>query len=187
MSLWRKQSNRSTGYWGVERNKGENRGEHLGDGLTSRKKGHWSWEYVLIRVTIAVLKHHDQKQPGEKRVYLTYMFWAHWGKLSRNSKTGRNLEIGVDAEAMEDCIWLAPHGLLRAPKTTCLRIAWARFPESITNLKTCPTGLPMAELIKQGISHLRFCSLEWLQLVSSQHDSDYLGMLGSINWQLHKL
>ena len=29
---------------------------------------------VLGRVTIAMVKHHDQKQLGEERVYLTYTF-----------------------------------------------------------------------------------------------------------------
>jgi hypothetical protein len=47
---------------------------------------------------------------------------------------------------------------LRAPKTTCLRMPWARFPESITNFKNALQACLWLDL-KQAVSHLRFCPL----------------------------
>ena len=53
---------------------------------------------ILGRVTIAVMKHHDQKQLWEEETYLAY------------ASTSRNLEAGDDAEAMRSAgNWLAPH------------------------------------------------------------------------------
>ena len=46
---------------------------------------------ILGRVTIAVMKHHDQKQLWEEETYLAY------------ASTSRNLEAGADAEAIERC------------------------------------------------------------------------------------
>jgi hypothetical protein len=54
--------------------------------------------FVLVRVTIAVMKYCDQKQVGEERVYLAYTSTSYF--ITEGSR-GRNLEAGADAEAME--------------------------------------------------------------------------------------
>lgn len=51
-----------------------------------------------------MIKHHDQKQIREERVYLAYIFMLLFiikGIQDRNSKTGQDLETGADAEAMK--------------------------------------------------------------------------------------
>lgn len=53
---------------------------------------------VLVRVSIARLKYHEQKQAGEERVYLVYIH--HWRKLGQELKHSRNLEAEADIEAM---------------------------------------------------------------------------------------
>ena len=44
--------------------------------LWKRQKSMWAFigECVSVKVTIAVMEHHGQKQLGEKRVYFTYSF-----------------------------------------------------------------------------------------------------------------
>ena len=57
-----------------------------------------------------MVKHGDQKQVGEERIYLTCVSTSQFilkGHQDRNSKQGRNLEAGADAEAMEECCLLA--------------------------------------------------------------------------------
>lgn len=62
---------------------------------------------VLVRVTVAVMKHPSQEQLGEGRVY-----------------QGKNLQAGTDAEAVEKCCLLACSiCFLPAPRTTILRVA----------------------------------------------------------------
>ena len=57
-----------------------------------------------------MMKHHDQKQHGEERVYLAY---ASTSLFIIEGSQDRNLEAGADAEAMEEyCLldfspWLA--------------------------------------------------------------------------------
>ena len=61
----------------------------------------------LSRVTISVMKHHDQKQLGEERVYFTHHSYNSPTKAVRvETHKGRNLEAGADAEAMEGCCLL---------------------------------------------------------------------------------
>jgi hypothetical protein len=48
---------------------------------------------ILVRVIVAMMKNHDQKEIGEERVYLAYT------STSRTS--------GQDAKAMEGCFSLA--------------------------------------------------------------------------------
>lgn len=52
------------------------------------------------------MKHQDQKQVEEERVRLTYTFISLViikGSQSTNSKQGRILEAGIDAEGMDGC------------------------------------------------------------------------------------
>jgi hypothetical protein len=68
-----------------------------------------SFPYCL-RVPIAVMKHHEKKQVGEERVYSAYISTSEFiieGSPGSNSKQGRNLEAGANAEAMEGCCLLA--------------------------------------------------------------------------------
>jgi hypothetical protein len=66
---------------------------------------------VLVRVSIAVMKHHDPKQVGEERAYLAYTSTSLFiikGSQDQNSKQSRNLVSGGDAEAIEGAAyWLA--------------------------------------------------------------------------------
>lgn len=57
---------------------------------------------LLVRISVPVTKHHEQKQVRKERVYLASvspsLFISEDGQ-DRN----RNLEIGADAEGMEWC------------------------------------------------------------------------------------
>jgi hypothetical protein len=64
----------------------------------------------LPRVSIAVIKHHDQKQPGQERVYFSLQFHTtdhHWGK------SGQELRQELIQRPWRNTAYrLAPHGLL---------------------------------------------------------------------------
>jgi hypothetical protein len=64
---------------------------------------------VLVRVTIAVVEQHDQKQLGEERVYLlTLPYTVHQSQdMNQDMNQVRNLKAGADVEAMEECCFLA--------------------------------------------------------------------------------
>ena len=49
-----------------------------------------------------MLKHHDQKQVGEKRVYSVSL-----KEVRTGIETGQNLEAGADTDTMEGCCLLA--------------------------------------------------------------------------------
>jgi hypothetical protein len=53
---------------------------------------------VLARVSIAVMKHQDQKQLGEVKIYFSFQLSGHTPSLRKN----RILEAGPDAVAMEE-------------------------------------------------------------------------------------
>jgi hypothetical protein len=63
---------------------------------------------LLVRATIAMMKHHDLKTSWRGKGL------AGLGRKSgQEFKQGRNLEAGADAEGLEDAAyWLVPHGLL---------------------------------------------------------------------------
>ena len=68
-------------------------------------EAHWG-----CQISIAVRRHHDQKQLGEERVYFSLHFHItgqHGGKSGQELKQWRNLEAGADAEAVEGCYLLA--------------------------------------------------------------------------------
>ena len=70
---------------------------------------------VLVRVTIAVMKHHDQDKLKRKGlIFLTAPYSSSLSKAVKQELTqGKNLEAGADAEATEgSAYWITPHGLL---------------------------------------------------------------------------
>ena len=83
---------------------------------------------VLVRVSIAVMKHHSQKQVG-KKVWLTILYpqFITEGSQNRNSSRAGTLEAESDAEAM------LLTSLLSMAHTICFLI------ESRT---TCPRVVP---------------------------------------------
>ena len=92
---------------------------------------------VLVWVSIAVMKYHDQSNSGRKE--LSQPMLLHPSSSSREDRTGT--QAGPAVEAMEStAYWLAPRGLLSpliACRTTSLGMApptvgWA-LPSSVTN------------------------------------------------------
>lgn len=68
----------------------------------------------MARFTVAMIKHQDQKQLGEQRVYFTHRSMQ---QFFIKSTEGRNsdMESGDDTEAMEECHLLANFpGLVQA-------------------------------------------------------------------------
>jgi hypothetical protein len=51
-------------------------------------------------LSIAVLRHHDQKQAGEERAYFILQFIVPHGERSQTKTQGRSLEARTDAETM---------------------------------------------------------------------------------------
>jgi hypothetical protein len=65
---------------------------------------------VLIRVSIAALKHYKQKAIWGRKEYFGWQFHiivCYWGKSGQKLKQGRNLEAGAAAEDMERYCLLA--------------------------------------------------------------------------------
>jgi hypothetical protein len=59
-------------------------------------------------VSVAVIKHSGQKKLGKERLYLAYTFSVQSiAEGSQENNSGRNLEAGSEAEAMEECCFLA--------------------------------------------------------------------------------
>ena len=71
--------------------------------------------FVLVRDSIAVMKHHTKATWGGKGLFglHTHIIVHHQRKLGQELKQSRNLEAGADAEAMEGyCLLACPHGLI---------------------------------------------------------------------------
>ena len=67
---------------------------------------------MCARVSIAVLKHRDQKQHGKEKVYFILQFSYH--NTSLREFQDRSLEAGTEAVAMAVAAYcLVPHSLLR--------------------------------------------------------------------------
>jgi hypothetical protein len=58
---------------------------------------------VVVRVSIPVIKYHDQKQMVEERVCLTYTSISLLIIKESQLKQDRYLEAGPDVKAMEGC------------------------------------------------------------------------------------
>lgn len=68
----------------------------------------YTWASVLVRASIAAMKHHVQKQVEEERVYSTSkVLFTIEGIQDKNPKQGRILEAGADVEVTEGCCLLA--------------------------------------------------------------------------------
>lgn len=61
---------------------------------------------VLVKVSITGIKHQEQKQFGEERVYFRLQHSAH-SLIVRARAEGRDLETEIEAKAMEECCLLA--------------------------------------------------------------------------------
>lgn len=62
-----------------------------------------------------MIKHSGQKKPGEERLYLAYTFTIQpIAEGSQENNSGRNLEAGSEAKALEECCFLSG----------CLSMAW---------------------------------------------------------------
>lgn len=76
------------------------------------------YQTVLVRVTISVIKHHDQTQLGEEGVHFGLFSTALSIKSGQELKQGGNLESGTEAQALEEYCslayssWLAQAALL---------------------------------------------------------------------------
>ena len=56
--------------------------------------GHLSVDTVLVRVSIAVMEHHDKKETEEEKIYLAYIstYSQSLKEARTGSRQGRNLE-----------------------------------------------------------------------------------------------
>ena len=79
---------------------------------------------ILVRVFIAAMKHHDQKESwGRKGLFglCSQFIVHHWRKSGLELKQGRNLEAGTDTETIEGCClqvyvtWIAQPAFLWNP------------------------------------------------------------------------
>ena len=71
--------------------------------------------FVLVRVFIVAVKHHEQKASRDERLFSAYTFTNIASKKSgQKLKHGRSLEAGADGRRPWSCAasWLAPHDLL---------------------------------------------------------------------------
>jgi hypothetical protein len=84
---------------------------------------HW-YQLVLVRASVAVMKHHDPNASlGGKGLFsLNFHITVHHQRKSGlELKQGRNLEAGADTAAMEECCllacfpWLAQPAFLQNP------------------------------------------------------------------------
>lgn len=73
---------------------------------------------TLVRVSTAVMKHHDQKQLGEERIYFTLQLSSHTSSLTkvRAIIEGRNLRPELVQRPWKSmAFWPAPQGLFSLP------------------------------------------------------------------------
>ena len=64
---------------------------------------------ILVRVSIAVMEHHDQKQLEEERDYFSYISVS---QSVIQATQGRDLEEEETGTVSIEEYWLGPHGLL---------------------------------------------------------------------------
>ena len=93
-------------------------GLHFRSILEVYTKPRWT---ILLKVSIAVMKHYDQKRVKEERIYwLTLPHHTpshHHRTLGQELKQGRDLEAGTDKEAMEKSAYF--------PRDGTLTMSWA--------------------------------------------------------------
>ena len=99
---------------------------------------------VLGRVTIAAMKHHDQKQLGEERVYFILQF------IGKGSHSSNSRQPATETEAMEEHCLLACSVLISQLSYT----PQDRLSRCGTTHSELGTGLPQACLV-EAISQSR--------------------------------
>jgi hypothetical protein len=105
-------------------------------------------DIVLVRVTLAVVKHHDEKQLEEERVSFLSQFNITNSSSSKAVRAGLKQDRNLEAGAMEGCCLLACSAcFLYRSQITNLGVApstmgWALPHQSL--IKKCPTGLPIS-------------------------------------------
>lgn len=113
--------------------------------------------FVLVRVTVAVMKHHDPSTLGRKG-FIWFMLVT-----SEQESRGRNLEAGTDAEAMEKaCFSCFTQSVflqnLGWPVQVWHNPQWAGTSFINKELRECSTGLTIAWSYKEfsqiRVSHL---------------------------------
>lgn len=65
---------------------------------------------ILVRVSIAVMKHHNQSNLGRKALFVLHIHINtvhHQRKSEQKLKHSKKLEVGADAEAVEELCLLA--------------------------------------------------------------------------------
>ena len=71
---------------------------------------------VSVKVSIAVIKHHDQRNWGGKGLFCLYFHITILIKGSEQGPNlGKNLEARAGAEALQECCWLAHSSWLIQP------------------------------------------------------------------------
>ena len=70
---------------------------------------------LCLRVFVTVMKHHDQKQLGKKRLSFAYISDITKGSQDRNSSGAVGQGVGADAEAKERCCLLVCSSWLAQP------------------------------------------------------------------------
>ena len=79
--------------------------------LLPRTWHHLGSPCVLVRVTIAAVKYHDQKQLGEERVYLAYMSWINCPLT--DDKAGTQSQLGTWRQEQMQKPWRSVLGTWR--------------------------------------------------------------------------
>lgn len=118
---------------------------------------------VLVRVTIAVMKYHDQRQLGEGRVYSIHSSTA---QFIINSNEGRNIffygfvetfsyAIGMvffSADAWKLCLFM----VFQSSSTSC-----SHWPSLNDPVPLALSELILIPTIREGF-HLSFCLAHWV-------------------------
>lgn len=114
---------------------------------------------VLVRTSTAAIKGHDQKLPGEERVYYVLQLLGHTLSLRevREETEGRILQAGTEAEALRSIAYrLAPMvcsaTFVYNSGPPAQKGQWALPTHSDLGLPTTRTIPPQASLIRDTVS-----------------------------------
>lgn len=110
---------------------------------------------ILVRLSIAMIKHHDQKCLGEERLFSSYCL-----QFIIQENQGRNLETGPEAESMEEHWLLTCSPRLLQPRTTCLCMA----PPTVNTPHPC-----LQATLRKLLSEVRLSVSKRLRLVRNWH------------------
>ena len=130
------------------------------------------WFHCPILLPIVVTKHHDQKQLGRER--FTYPNPSPSCGEVRGRTWGRNLEVGTEVEAMEECCLLACSSLFAKPTF----ISQDHLPRddiahSGHQSRKCPRDLPPTVSLMEALFSIKVPSFQisWTSSVrlTNQH------------------